>query len=618
MNSAWSILWVPLLVALLLGSHALRSRWLVAAIGIAGSAFTLVQSLRLLLATSGSDSAQALSAEAVTWLVLPGGFSFEFGFLLDPASILLLVVVTSVATLVQVFSLGYMRDDPGFTRYYALLSFFAFSMIGIVASTNLIQMFFFWELVGLASYFLIGFWFQKPVAAAAAKKAMLTNRVGDFGFMCGILIVWWVAGSLDFSVLDSRWTADVGAALEGDAGTWLLAAALLIFCGAIGKSAQLPLHVWLPDAMEGPTPVSALIHAATMVAAGVYMLYRTTFLLEASPVAADIVGWIGALTSLFAALVALAQTDIKRVLAYSTMSQLGYMVMATGAGNSDSALFHLTTHAFFKALLFLAAASVLHALHHERDAWKMGGLARKLPITCATFAVGALALSGVWPLSGFFSKDLILLSLASEHSGLFAVALLTALLTPFYIGRTFCLVFLGEARDAELREHAHESPWVMTLPLLVLALLAVCAGWGGAILGFINPEANAHPHASFWGTVIPFMPLVGLGLAYALYGRGLLTADPLASKLGALFNGLKNRLYVDEIYANTVLALLAQVARATDFVDNALFSRAIPQGLSAGTVLVSRSVRALQSGYVGAYLFVFGVGAAVLFALLGL
>ncbi|MEN9580873.1 MAG: hypothetical protein RJA70_3882 [Pseudomonadota bacterium] len=615
MNSAWSILFVPLFVAALLGSHLVRPRKLVASISIAASVFTLAQSLRLLLNTWVGDSPAVMTAESLRWLVLPGGFAFEFGFLMDHASILLLVVVTSVATLVQVFSLGYMKDDPGFTRYYALLSMFAFAMIGIVASTNLAQMFFFWELVGLASYFLIGFWFTKNVAETAAKKAMLTNRVGDFGFLCGILIVWWLAGSLDFSVLAERWS-NVAAVVHPDTATWLALAAVLIFCGAIGKSAQLPLHVWLPDAMEGPTPVSALIHAATMVAAGVYMLYRTSFLLDASPIGADVVAWVGALTSLFAALLALAQTDVKRVLAYSTMSQLGYMVMATGAGNPDSALFHLTTHAFFKALLFLAAASVLHAVHHERDAWKMGGLSKKLPITCATFALGALALSGVWPLSGFFSKDLILLGLAGDHAELFAVALATALLTPFYIGRTFCLVFLGQARDAELRDHAHESPWMMTGPLVILAALAICAGWGNAILGYINPAAEAHAEGGVWGSILPFLPVPGLGLAYVLYGRGRLVSDPLANTLGPVFKALRDRLYVDELYSRTVLALLARTAQVVEFVDSAVLGRAVPDNVGRGVLLVNRGVRAMQSGYVGAYLFVFGAGAALLFFLL--
>jgi NADH-quinone oxidoreductase subunit L len=376
--------------------------------------------------------------------------------------------------------------------------------------------------------------------------------------------------------------------------------------------------------MEGPTPVSALIHAATMVAAGVYMLFRVSFLLGTSPLGAEVVAWVGAFTSLFAALVALAQSDVKRVLAYSTMSQLGYMVMAVGAGSREFALFHLTTHAFFKALLFLAAASVLHAMHHERDAFRMGGLWRKLPLTCAAFAVGALALSGVWPLSGFFSKDLILLSLSHTQPALFTVAMLTAVLTPLYIGRTFCMVFLGQARDPEAHAHAHESPGVMTAPLFILAVFAVAAGWGGQVLDFLSLPTDpsqvevhlAHPEAGIWGTVLLILPGFGLGLSFLMYGRGRLTHDPLTQSLGALFTALKQRLYVDELYARTLLAFQSAVTEGVNALETRVFGAALPEGVASSAIWISRRVRSLQSGHVGAYLFAFGAGAALLFVLL--
>jgi NADH-quinone oxidoreductase subunit L len=413
---------------------------------------------------------------AVTWLAV-GDLRVELGLRLDALSLPMLLVVTGVGGVIHVYSLGYMRNDPGFGRYYACLSLFTFSMLGVVLANNFLLLFVFWELVGVSSYLLIGFWFGRPAAADAGKKAFLTNRVGDAGFLLGILLVWGSLGTLHFGELRELLLANPTAL-----GGLATIGGLLIFCGAMGKSAQFPLHVWLPDAMEGPTPVSALIHAATMVAAGVYMLCRVFFLLDLpGSHALVVIGWIGGITALMAALIALQQSDIKRILAYSTLSQLGYMVMAVGVGAAGPAMYHLTTHAFFKALLFLGAGAVIHALHHQQDIWKMGGLFWRMPLTFVTFLLGTLALCGVPPFSGFFSKDAILAAaLTGEHRnvGLFLVGVVVAALTTLYMFRLVFVTFLGPNRSGEAVS-AQEPPRVMTWPLMVLTVPSVLAGFWG-------------------------------------------------------------------------------------------------------------------------------------------
>ncbi len=384
---------------------------------------------------------QTAAAPSLSWINLAPVFSVPLGLTLDPLSRSMLFMVTGVGALIHIYSLGYMGTDEGKSRYFAGLSLFMFSMLGIVLANNFVMMFIFWELVGVSSYLLIGHWFERPAAADAAKKAFITNRIGDFGFMLGILMVWTATGSLVFADIAAgmaKFTAHPG---------YLTVAALLVFCGAVGKSAQFPLHVWLPDAMEGPTPVSALIHAATMVAAGVYMLVRVGFLIDASSGALHVIAWIGTITALLAALMATQQNDIKRILAYSTLSQLGYMVMAVGLASGQAAMFHLFTHAAFKALLFLGAGSVIYVLHHEQDIWQMGGLARRLPITFLTFLVGMLALIGFPGFSGFFSKDAILLLAYERNPPIFALAAFTALLTAFYMTRLMVVAFFGRPRS---------------------------------------------------------------------------------------------------------------------------------------------------------------------------
>src|SRR6202048_1583894 len=382
-----------------------------------------------------------ISAPEFTWINIGGVFAVPLAVVLDDLSRLMLLVVSGVGALIHIYSLGYMRDDEGKSRYFAALSLFMFAMLGIVLANNFVMLFIFWELVGFTSYVLIGHWFERDAAADAAKKAFLTTRVGDFGFMIGILMVWMATGSVVFDDIVahlSKVTSNPG---------YLTIAAILIFCGAVGKSAQFPLHVWLPDAMEGPTPVSALIHAATMVAAGVYLLVRVAFLIQASQTALLVIAWTGTITALLGALMATQQSDIKRILAYSTISQLGYMVMAVGLTSNEAAMFHLFTHAFFKALLFLAAGSIIVSLHHEQNIWQMGGLARSLKTTFATFFAGALALIGCPPFSGFFSKDAILALAFQNNMAIFVVGLTTAFLTAFYVSRAVTVVFFGKSRS---------------------------------------------------------------------------------------------------------------------------------------------------------------------------
>ncbi|MBI4388468.1 MAG: NADH-quinone oxidoreductase subunit L, partial [Candidatus Omnitrophica bacterium] len=428
--SLFLILFLPLLASATIGVATRRRPKLSGLIAVGTVFLSLLLALRLTLAHWPLENSFQWEW-SLAWLSV-GGLAFEFGFLLNPLTLLMLLVVLSVSLAIFYYSVEYMERDPGFARYFAYLSLFVFSMTGIVLSNNFLQLFIFWELVGMSSYLLIGFWYEKNSAADAGKKAFLTNRLGDYGFILGILLLWAFTaahggGTLNFAALQNTLPSLAARATPH----FFTLITLLIFCGVIGKSAQFPLHVWLPDAMEGPTPVSALIHAATMVAAGVYLLARTFFLFSLSPLAMDFVAYLGGFTVIFAATQALVQTDIKRVLAYSTLSQLGYMVMAIGLGSSGIAMYHLTTHAFFKALLFLTAGSIIH-ITHEQDMTKMGGLFSKMPLTAIAFIVGALSLSGIYPTSGFFSKDEILLLTHEQNLTLFWVGIATAFLTAIY------------------------------------------------------------------------------------------------------------------------------------------------------------------------------------------
>src|SRR5260370_26537619 len=440
----WLILLAPLVSATVITLFALRWKTLSSWISIAAVLVSFICSCLIFAHRTGA-------AVEFTWIGISGVFHVPLGLILDQLSRTMAVLVSGIGTVIHMYSLGYMRDDESKSRYFAALSLFMVAMLGIVFANNFVMLFIFWELVGFTSYVLIGHWFYRDAAADAANKAFITTRIGDFGFMIGILMIWMATGSLVFAEIVPRMSTLAGYPL------FLRTLALFIFCGAVGKSAQFPLHVWLPDAMEGPTPSSALIHAATMVAAGVYMLVRVAFIIQVSHTALLTIASIGTITAVMAALIATQQNDIKRILAYSTLSQLGYMVMAVGIASNEAAMFHLFTHAFFKALLFLAAGSIIVSLHHEQNIWKMGGLAQRLKITFATFAVGALALIGCPPFSGFFSKDAILALAYHRNTSIFVIGLTTAFLTAFYVSRAVVVVFLGKPRS-EVARAGKESP----------------------------------------------------------------------------------------------------------------------------------------------------------------
>jgi NADH-quinone oxidoreductase subunit L len=591
MNSIlpWITLLAPLSSALVITLFTLRWKALSSFISVAAVLVSFVCSC-LIFSQSG------ISAPESTWIEISGVFKVPFGFVLDSLSKTMLLVVSGVGSLIHIYSLGYMRDDEGKSRYFAALSLFMFAMLGIVLANNFVMLFVFWELVGFTSYVLIGHWFYRDAAAEAAKKAFITTRVGDFGFMLGILMVWMATGSVIFSEIAPRLPALTSHP------AFLTIAALLIFCGAVGKSAQFPLHVWLPDAMEGPTPISALIHAATMVAAGVYMLVRVAFIIQASPTALLVIAWIGTITAVLAALIATQQDDIKRILAYSTLSQLGYMVMAVGLASNEAAIFHLFTHAFFKALLFLAAGSVIVMLHHEQNIWKMGGLSRNLAITFVTFSIGALALIGCPPFSGFFSKDAIL-AFAYEHNmPIFVMGLFTAFLTAFYVMRLLVIVFFGKPRSESARESG-ESPLVMTGPLIVLALLATISGFA-----FFARKFLALPIEKEAAILVPVLAIVvlilGSGLAISLYRNR--TSDPLDIEL------LRRKFYFDDFYRWLIDWTQELLARICAFVDRWIIDAGVVGGTSSGTWGIGALLRLVQVGNLQAYVFLFGLGIVAL------
>jgi NADH-quinone oxidoreductase subunit L len=615
----WFVLFLPLFAAVGIVLFTLKNRNVSATISIAAIVGGFFLTL-LFLVNHGWTPGR----NEVNWLWMAvGDLRIEFGLRLDPLSLLMLLVVTGVGGAIHIYSRGYMHDDPNAGRYFASLSLFTFSMLGVVLSTNFVQMFIFWELVGVSSYLLIGFWYARPSAADACKKAFLTNRLGDFGFLWGILMVWGALGSVNFVELEATLKANPVAL-----GSLATAAGLLVFCGALGKSAQFPLHVWLPDAMEGPTPVSALIHAATMVAAGVYMLCRVFFIFNGP--ALEVIAWIGGFTALIAALMATRQDDIKRILAYSTLSQLGYMVMAVGLQGTVPAMYHLTTHAAFKAMLFLGAGSVIHAMHHEQNIWKMGGLRERMPITYRTFLLGTLALCGVPPFSGFFSKDEVLTQAFEHNPVLFAIATLVAMLTTFYMFRLVFVAFRGGHR-ADAASHAHESPGVMTWPLMFLAIPTVFAGfWGietllahqfggaavhasGSMLDHLFSPFNHAPASAFLG-----LGAVGIGflLAQRLYANA--ETDPLPEKLGWVSEFVRDRFYLDELYAILIRITHDALAQVSDALDRWVVSGFLVKGTHGSVELLGRGLRLLQTGSLQTYALMFAVGvAALLYFLLG-
>ena len=593
----WLLLLLPLASAAVIALGTRRAPGLSALIATGSAVVTLAMSLLLL------GLPEDAVVKPLTWIGLGDGvLDVNIGLVIDDLARGMMIIVTGVGALVHLFSLAYMKDDAGKARYFAGLSLFMFSMTGIVLADNFVMMFIFWELVGISSYLLIGHWFAKDAAADAAKKAFLTNRIGDFGFMIGILLVWVLTGSIYFDQIKE--------ALGGVENALLLnAAVLLVFCGAIGKSAQWPLHVWLPDAMEGPTPVSALIHAATMVAAGVYMLARVAFLVAGAEAAANVIAIIGGVTALMAALIATQQNDIKRVLAYSTLSQLGYMIMAQGIqGGSEAGMFHLYTHAWFKALLFLGSGAVIYACHHEQDIWKMGGLRKRMPITFWTFAIGTAALIAVPFTSGFWSKEAIL-EAAAHADGVvprivWILGIAVAFLTPFYMTRLFVVAFLGNSRTDDA-SHAKEVPSIMWLPLAILAVMALASAY---LIGPLKATVPEHAVEGLHFSITAVLSLVGL-LVGVFFGWKLYAgrdSDPLNIPLFA------NKFYYDEIYAGVVKVCQDFVGLTLDAIDRYVVEPLTVRAPALGAVGLGYVLRLFQSGNLQGYAFLFGFGAVVL------
>ncbi|MDP3921605.1 MAG: NADH-quinone oxidoreductase subunit L [Candidatus Omnitrophota bacterium] len=552
-----------------------------AGISIAASAVSFAISLPLVMKVASTG---AVYQNAFDWLALDG-YTVRMGYLLDPLSATILFMVTLVGTLIQIYSMGYMHDDPRFSRFFAYVSLFMFAMLTLVISNNYMLFFMSWEIMGLCSYLLIGFWFEKNSAANASKKAFLTTRVGDIGLFLGILTLFVAIGTLNFDGL--------GDAVKSQAQNALLPwAMVLIFCGAIGKSGQFPLHVWLPDAMEGPTPVSALIHAATMVAAGVYLVARSFPLLEACPQAMTVVATVGTITAFMAAFIALTATDIKKVLAYSTVSQLGYMVTALGLGGLAAGTFHLTTHAFFKALLFMGAGSVIHGTGTQ-DIRELGGLFGKMKSTAWTFLIASLAIAGVPPLSGFWSKDEILLTAyRSESSLIYWILILTSFMTAFYMFRLVFLTFFGKPRNPKI--HAHESPLSMTLPLWVLAVGAIVMGLPGSPFmhhwyqNFIHGFHHQGHHEVNIGVMISSV-IVGLGgisLAFILYILKPLLAETLTKVFRPLHTASLNKLWFDEFYVACLIRPFHWLGRIMFGFDQKVVDGAV-NGTGRGTMFTS-------------------------------
>jgi len=637
----WLIPALPLFGAIVNGIGAGKlPRKLVSAIGTGtvGLAFLIAAGCFLSLARLAPDD-RVFVQQLFSWID-SGDFSVAVRFGLDPLSAVMILIVTGVGFLIHVYSTGYMGHEKAYGRYFAYLNLFTFAMLVLVMADNFLVMFFGWEGVGLCSYLLIGFWYHKPSAAAAGKKAFVVNRIGDWGFIIGMLLIFVHFGTLDFGRVFTE--APDRLAFGSAIAT---AIALFLFVGATGKSAQIPLYVWLPDAMEGPTPVSALIHAATMVTAGVYMIARCHVLYALAPTALIVVAIIGAATALFAATIGLVQKDIKRVLAYSTVSQLGYMFLAMGVGAYVSGIFHLMTHAFFKALLFLGAGSVIHAVSGEQDMDKMGGLKPYLPKTHLTMLIGTLAIAGIFPLSGFFSKDEILWNAWRVNPGLWAVGVIGAFLTAFYMFRLYYMTFHGPMRvSEEAKHHLHESPTSMTLPLMILALLAAVGGLvnipllaGGQkfdawlepvfadLARVMGPTAHAEAAAAHQpGMEITFMAIsLMVALAGIFLARRFYVTDPtlprrLAESARGLYRTLWEKYRVDELYDRTVVQPIVRGSeRLWHGFDAAVIDGAV-NGVGKQIERGAMLLRAAQTGYVQFYALVITLGLVVVLGYLAL
>ena len=610
---AWLLPTLPLAAFLIIVSITYRFKLLSAIVATSFSLGSLGLAISILIQKIQTPKT---SESFINWLTLTANqqtvLSLQMGYLIDPLASVMCLIVTLIATLVLLYSIGYMKGDEGFSRYFAYISLFSFSMLGLVISNNYFQSFVFWELVGLCSYLLIGFWFFKPEAANASKKAFITNRWADFGFLVGIIGLFTVFGTFNFIEL----SAVIG--LHQNTLV-LLILGLLVFLGPMGKSAMFPFHVWLPDAMEGPTPISALIHAATMVAAGIYLVARGYILFASVDTVMIVIAYIGGFTALFAASIALVQRDIKRILAFSTLSQLGYMMMALGVGSMTSGMFHLTTHAFFKALLFLGAGSIIHAVH-DQDIFNMGGLVKKMPITVWTFVIGSLALSGIFPFAGFWSKDDILTVTLQHHFiGLYILGTIVAFLTAFYM---FRLIFIALFGDKRSDHHAHESSWTMTLPLLILAILSIVAGlvntpwfyhWTGmsfsSFLFFKEPEIPVI-NWSIAG-LSSLAALGGIIVAWIIYSKQHISADKLAERFKRAHTLLLNKYYIDELYDWIFNKAMLGLGKVFNFIDHTLID-----GFFDGTATLIRStgiqLRLFQTGRLQQYALVLFVAIAAM------
>jgi NADH-quinone oxidoreductase subunit L len=576
-----------------------------------------------------------------SWITV-GTLNVNVGFQIDQLTAVMLMVVTTLSSLIHIYSVGYMHGDKGYARFFAYLALFTFFMLVLVMANNFLLMFVGWEGVGLCSYLLIGFWYEKKSASDAGIKAFVVNRVGDFGFVLGMLLIFVTFGTLQFTeVFKAVATpaANVSYSLFGGEISVITLIALLLFLGATGKSAQLPLYVWLPDAMEGPTPVSALIHAATMVTAGVFMVARCAPIFSLSETAMNTVAIVGGLTAIFAATIGLVQNDIKRVIAYSTISQLGYMFLGLGVGAFSAGIFHLTTHAFFKGLLFLASGSVIHALSGEQDMRKMGALKSKIKITHAVFFIGSLALAGIFPFAGFFSKDEILWSaFTSSQLGrmLWVLGVVGAFMTAFYSFRLIYLTFWGKSRiDHEVEHHVHESPKVMTVPLMILAFFSITIGLIG-IPGAIIPHANlfgdflaplfphaehaaaAESHGLELGLMVfsVLVALAGIRMAYSFYVRNTSIPDSIAERFSGIYNLLLNKYKVDELYNFIfVNGLVHKLAKFLHTVGDVKIIDGFINGFAAALGDTSAQGKKMQTGYVQQYAFTMGAGLVVLIGL---
>lgn len=607
LNHAWLIPLVPAAAFIIIGLFFKEFHQLSAGIAVLAGTFSFIMSAAVVMAVLDAGiSVEMPFIQKIQWIKI-AGMHFSMGVMIDPLSAMMLVVVSLVALLVEIYSIGYMKGDKGYGRFFAYISLFSASMLGLNIAVNFLQMYVFWELVGLCSYLLIGFYYYRISAREAAKKAFITTRIGDFGLLIGILSLQMVFGTVDF--MELRHILPVYIAANGTGLLTIIG--ILLFIGPIGKSGQFPLHVWLPDAMEGPAPVSALIHAATMVVAGVYLVARSYFLFAQLPQLLHLIAWLGAFTAFFAASIAITQREIKRILAYSTISQLGYMMMALGVGSLTASMFHLLTHAFFKSLLFLGAGAVMHAINEEADIFKMGGLRKKMPLVFVTMTIGVLAISGLPPFAGFFSKDEILAAAAAVSMPLYIIGTITAFMTAFYMARLLFVVFWGK----EQHGHVHKTSYFMQIPLAVLSILAAFAGAAGYVGGFgdwvrFGEAMPEHMNIGLAG-ISTALSVAAIALAWHIYVSKKYLSDIIAQKMGFIYTVSFNKYYIDEFYAILCRIFIDGIGKIMYFIDLYIID-GIVNTMAALTVYCSRIFSKLQTGQIQTYVAIFFCGVIIL------